>query len=404
MSEDLELTIVMPCLNEAETLETCIRKAQTGIAKAGVLGEVLIADNGSTDGSIEIATKLGARVERVAAKGYGNALRGGIESARGRWVLMGDSDDSYDFSDVSGFVAKLREGNELVMGCRLPSGGGTIAPGAMPWKNRWIGNPSLSFVGRLFFKTPIHDFHCGMRAFSKEGYRKMDLKTTGMEFASEMVMKAQLKGLKTAEVPITLHPDGRSRPPHLKPWRDGWRHLRFMLIYSPKWLFLVPGIVCFCIGLLGMAATVAGPLKLGGVTLDVGTMVIASLAMLVGYQLVAQAFYAKVFAVGEGLLPSDPHFAGWFRWWNLEKGLVGGVLLTLAGLGLIGSAVWTWRGANFGAIDVGENLRRLVPGATLTGLGLQTIFSSFHLSVLGLKTLGRRPPSNETGGNGTPSR
>lgn len=393
-SDDIELTIVMPCLNEAETLETCIRKAQSGIAKAGVRGEVLIADNGSTDGSIEIAKSLGARVENVVEKGYGNALRGGIAAAKGRWVLMGDSDDSYDFSDVGGFVAKLREGHELVMGCRLPSGGGTIAPGAMPWKNRWIGNPSLSFLGRLFFKTPIHDFHCGMRAFSKEGYRKMDLKTTGMEFASEMVMKAQLKGLKTAEVPITLHPDGRSRPPHLKPWRDGWRHLRFMLIYSPKWLFLIPGIVTFGVGLLGMALTVAGPLKLGGVTLDVGTMVVASLAMLVGFQLVAQAFYAKVFAVGEGLLPNDPHFSGLFRHWNLEKGLVAGVLMTLAGLGFIGAALWTWGGAHFGPIDAGANLRRLIPGATLTGLGLQAIFSSFHLSVLGLKTLGRRPPAN----------
>ncbi len=404
MPEDVELTILMPCLNEAETLETCIRKAQSGIAKAGVRGEVLIADNGSTDGSIEIAGSLGARVEKVVAKGYGNALRGGIEAARGRWVLMGDSDDSYDFSNVGGFVDKLREGHELVMGCRLPAGGGTIAAGAMPWKNRWIGNPTLSFIGRLFFKTPIHDFHCGMRAFSKEGYRKMDLKTTGMEFASEMVMKAQLKGLKTAEVPITLHPDGRSRPPHLKPWRDGWRHLRFMLIYSPKWLFLVPGIVSFCLGLLGMALTVAGPLKLGAVSLDVGTMVIASLAMLVGYQLVAQAFYAKVFAVGEGLLPNDATFSGLFRHWNLEKGLVAGVLLTLAGLALIGSAVWAWRDVNFGALDPGANLRRLVPGATLTGLGLQTIFSSFHLSVLGLKTLGRKPPSNEAPATGTPRR
>jgi glycosyltransferase involved in cell wall biosynthesis len=255
MADTLDITIVMPCLNEAETLAVCIQKAQSGIARAGVTGEVLIADNGSTDGSIQIAESLGARVEHVREKGYGNALRGGIQAARGRWILMGDSDDSYDFSNIGGFITKLREGSELVMGCRLPSGGGTIVPGAMPWKNRWIGNPILSSIGRLFFRTPIHDFHCGMRGFSADAYRKMDLKTTGMEFASEMVMKATLKGLRVAEVPITLHPDGRSRPPHLKPWRDGWRHLRFMLIYSPKWLFLMPGVVLFVLGLLGISAT-----------------------------------------------------------------------------------------------------------------------------------------------------
>lgn len=394
MADTLDITIVMPCLNEAETLAVCIQKAQAGIAKAGVRGEVLIADNGSTDGSIQIAESLGARVEQVREKGYGNALRGGIEAARGRWILMGDSDDSYDFSNISGFVTELRKGADLVMGCRLPSGGGTIVPGAMPWKNRWIGNPILSSIGRLFFRTPIHDFHCGMRGFSAEAYRQMDLKTTGMEFASEMVMKATLKGLRLAEVPITLHPDGRSRPPHLKPWRDGWRHLRFMLIYSPKWLFLIPGVLLFLAGTLGIGLTLRGPLLVGSVTLDVGTMVMASMAMVLGYQLVAQAFYAKVFAVGEGLLPNDPHFAGLFRHWNLEKGCILGAALTLAGLGTLGWAVWTWGASNFGKLDTGENLRRLIAGATLTILGLQTIFSSFHLSVLGLKTMGRRPPSS----------
>lgn len=391
MPENIELTIVMPCLNEAETLATCIRKAHAGMKAAGVRGEVLIADNGSTDGSIEIAQAEGARVEHVKAKGYGNALRGGFEAAHGRWLMMGDSDDSYDFSSIQGFVKRLREGNELVMGCRLPSGGGTIAPGAMPWKNRWLGNPVLSFIGRLFFKTPIHDFHCGMRAFTIEGYRKLDLQTTGMEFASEMVMKAQLKGLKVAEVPITLHPDGRSRPPHLKPWRDGWRHLRFMLIYSPKWLFLVPGVVLGSAGALVMSLILLGANHLGAATLDVGSMVIASMSMILGYQLVAQAFYSKVFAVGEGLLPNDPGFEGLFRKWNLEKGCVLGVLMTLAGLAVLGWAAWLWKDANFGPLDYSANLRRLIPGATVTILGLQTIFSSFHLSVLGLKTLGRKP-------------
>ncbi len=395
MGDDIELTIVMPCLNEAETLATCIRKAQEGLAKAGVRGEVLIADNGSTDGSIEIAEGLGARVERVQAKGYGNALRGGIAAARGRYILMGDSDDSYDFSDISGFVTRLREGHELVMGCRLPSGGGRILPGAMPWKNRWIGNPSLSFLGRLFFKTPIHDFHCGMRAFSAEGYRKMDLRTTGMEFASEMVMKAQLKGLRVAEVPIALHPDGRSRPPHLKPWRDGWRHLRFMLIYSPKWLFLVPGLLLFVLGGAGMGLTLRGPVRAGGVTLDVGSMMVAAMFLILGAQLVAQAFFAKVFAVGEGLLPNDAHFSRLFRLWNLEKGLLVGAGATLLGISLLGRAVWIWGDADFGTLDYGANLRRLIPAVTLVILGLQGMSASFHLSVLGLKTLGRQPPGSE---------
>ena len=393
MSAPIELTIVMPCLNEAETLARCIEKAQRGFAQAGVVGEVLIADNGSTDGSIEIAERLGARVERVTAKGYGNALRGGIQAAKGKYILMGDSDDSYDFSNISGFVQKLREGHELVMGCRLPIGGGTIAPGAMPWKNRWIGNPILSFLGRLFFRTPIHDFHCGMRGFSAEGYRKMDLKTTGMEFASEMVMAATIKKLNVAEVPITLYKDGRSRPPHLKPWRDGWRHLRFMLIYSPRWLFFVPGVSLFLLGLLGVGLTISGPLQMGGTTVEVGTMLVSAMTMLVGFQLVAQAFYAKVFAIGEGLLPDDPEFSRLFRMWNLEKGCVIGVLLSLAGLATLIWAVLVWRRAGFGPLDYSDNLRRLIPGATLSLLGIQTIFASFHLSVLGLKTSNRTPPT-----------
>jgi hypothetical protein len=401
MSEELELTIVMPCLNEAETLATCIRKAQQGIESAGVRGEVVIADNGSTDGSIEIAEKLGARVVHVQAKGYGNALRGGIESARSKWVIMGDSDDSYDFSNITGIVAKLREGYDLVMGCRLPIGGGTIQPGAMPWKNRWIGNPILSFLGRLFFKTPIHDFHCGLRGFSIAGYKKMGLKTTGMEFASEMVMKAQLRSLRVTEVPITLHPDGRTRPPHLKPWRDGWRHLRFMLIYSPKWLFLIPGMVLAAIGIVLLGAITIGPIHVGSITLDVGTMTVASMFTVLGMQMVSQAFFAKVFAVGEGLLPADPHFIRLFRHWNLEKGLILGSTLALAGGILLLRAVWVWKTAGFGVLDYADNLRRLIPAATLITLGLQGISSSFHLSVLGLKTTGRYT-TGEDSSSGTP--
>ena len=251
-SDPCRLTVVMPCLNEAETVGGCVDKAHRGLSRAGISGEVLVADNGSRDSSIEIARQHGARVVQVVAKGYGNALRGGIEAARSEWIIIGDADNSYDFSDIDRFVERLRAGDDLVMGCRLPSGGGTILPGAMPWKNRWFGNPSLSLIGRMFFKTPVRDFHCGLRAFTRAAYNRMELKTTGMEFASEMVMKAALQGMRVSEVPITLHPDGRSRRPHLRPWRDGWRHLRFMLIYSPRWLFLVPGLIIASAGGLGL--------------------------------------------------------------------------------------------------------------------------------------------------------
>jgi len=390
--KSIDLTIVMPCLNEAETLAVCIEKAKKGIEAARVVGEILIADNGSTDGSIEIAESLGARVERVKEKGYGNALRGGIRAARGRWILMGDSDDSYDFSQIRGFVEKLEEGNDLVMGCRLPSGGGTIIPGAMPWKNRWIGNPALSTIGRLFFQTPIHDFHCGMRAFSADGYRRMNLKTTGMEFASEMVVNSTLNGLKVSEVPITLHPDGRSRPPHLKPWRDGWRHLRFMLLYSPAWLFMVPGLALLGIGLLLFLMLLVGPINIDRVTLSTGTMAVAGMMTLLGYQILAQGFYAKVFAVAEGLLPSQPRFNRLFRVWNLERGIALGLALGSVGTAVVGWAFWQWGRMDFGIIDPKENLSRLVVGTTLIVLGAQTVFSSFHLSLLGLKTTGRTPP------------
>lgn len=389
MPADLELTIVMPCLNEAETLARCIEKALAGIAAAGVTGEVLIADNGSTDGSIEIAERLGARVERVTAKGYGNALRGGIAAARGRWIIMGDSDDSYDFSNIKGFVDKLREGYDLVMGCRLPNGGGTINPGAMPWKNRWIGNPSLSFLGRLFFKTPIHDFHCGMRGFSADGYRRMDLKTTGMEFASEMVMKATIKGLRITEVPITLFKDGRNRPPHLKPWRDGWRHLRFMLIYSPKWLFLLPGTLLFLTGAAGLGVLSFSPVQIGRIHLDVGAQLSAGLWMVLGAQFISLAFFTKVFAVNEGLLNADTGFTSLIRRFTLERGLIVGLLTALIGIGLFLRALMVWKAANFGVIDYADNVRRLIPAAILVILGLQLISSSFFMGVLGLKTAGK---------------
>lgn len=392
MSEPIELTILMPCLNEAETLARCIEKAKVGIQRAGVRGEILIADNGSTDGSQAIAEKLGVRVVQVTAKGYGNALRGGIEAARGEWILMGDADDSYDFAEADRFVEKFKNGDELIMGCRLPVGGGTIMPGAMPWKNRWIGNPVLTTIGRVFFHCPAHDFHSGLRGFTKAAYYQMELQTTGMEFASEMAIKGTLKKLKISEVPITLHKDGRSRPPHLKPWRDGWRHLRFMLLFSPRWLFLVPGLVLATCGFVLAAALSFHDLTLGGVTLNVGTLMVACMTIIVGFQLVAFAFFTKVFAIAEGLLPDDPKLTGLFKIFTLEKGLVLGLLVLVGGLGLFVESVWIWRRVDFGLLSTEENLRRLIPATTLVVLGIQTVFSSFFMSTLGLKTTTRKPP------------
>ncbi|MSU58490.1 MAG: glycosyltransferase family 2 protein [Pedosphaera sp.] len=394
MQSNVELSIVMPCLNEAETLARCIEKARTGLERAGVRGEVIVADNGSTDGSQAIGQKLGARVVPVKAKGYGSALRGGIEAAAGKWIIMGDADDSYDFSSITGFVQKLREGFDLVMGCRMPRGGGTVMPGAMPWKNRWLGNPVLSFIGRLFFKCPAQDFHCGLRGFTKAAYEKMELQTTGMEFASEMVIKSTFKSLRIAEVPITLHKDGRSRPPHLKPWRDGWRHLRFMLIYSPRWLFLVPGLLLAAVSaVVSLVLALKGRFAVGNVVLDVGTLAVACMTVVIGVQLTAFAFFTKVFAVAEGLLPEDPKFNRVFRVFTLEKGIVFGLFVLLGGAVLLGRAVWIWKLAGYGELSYADNLRRLIPAVTLVMLAVQIIFSSFFMSVLGLKTAARKPPT-----------
>ncbi|MEI9959652.1 MAG: glycosyltransferase family 2 protein [Limisphaerales bacterium] len=393
MSEAVDLTILMPCLNEAETLARCIEKAKLGIQRSGVRGEIVVADNGSTDGSQAIAEKLGVRVVAVKEKGYGSALRGGILAASGRWLLMGDSDDSYDFSEADRFVKKFQEGYEVVMGCRLPVGGGTIMPGAMPWKNRWLGNPVLTFIGRLFFKCPAHDFHCGLRGFTKAAFEKMELQTTGMEFASEMVIKATLKKLKITEVPITLHKDGRSRPPHLKPWRDGWRHLRFMLLFSPRWLFLAPGLALSSLGIAVSAVLSFASFRLDGIGFDVGTLLMACMAVIIGFQLVAFAFFTKVFAIAEGLLPNDPKFSAAFKFFTLEKGIVFGFLILIAGCVLLVHAFWVWKTANYGVLPYADNLRRLIPAATLLVLGIQSIFSSFFMSALGLKTQSRKPPA-----------
>ena len=381
----VELTVLMPCLNEAETLGRCVEKARAGIAKSGVKGEVLIADNGSTDRSVEIAEQLGARVVPVAAKGYGSALRGGIEAARGKWIVMGDADDSYDFSAIAPFVEKLTQGADLVMGCRMPRGGGTIMPGAMPWKHRWIGNPMLSAIGRSFFKCPAHDFHCGLRAFSKAAIGRLNLQTTGMEFASEMVISATLQGLRMDEVPITLHKDGRSRPPHLRSWRDGWRHLRFMLLYSPRWLFLYPGLLLMFVGAAAGLWLYPGPRTMGGVNFDIHTLLYAVFAILIGFQSVIFAIFTKVFAISEGLLPQDPRVDRVFRVITLEVGLVVGVLLLLLGFGGSLHAVHSWSSTMFGPLQPAVTLRTILPSVLALMLGAQTVFSSFFLSVLGLR-------------------
>jgi glycosyltransferase involved in cell wall biosynthesis len=394
MPEPVDLTILMPCLNEAETLARCIEKAKAGLQKAGVRGEVLIADNGSTDGSQAIAERTGARVVAIPERGYGAALIGGTRAANGKWILMGDADDSYDFSQADRFVKKFQEGYDLVMGCRLPSGGGTIMPGAMPWKNRWIGNPILSFIGRFFFKCPAHDFHCGLRGYTKEAFDALDLQTTGMEFASEMVIKATLRKLKLTEVPVTLSKDGRSRPPHLKPWRDGWRHLRFMLLFSPRWLFLIPGFVLFVFGADLAAALSVREIPIGRITLNVGALMVSCMMAIVGFQLVAFAFFTKVFAIAEGLLPDDPRLSRVLKFLTLEKGLVLSAGVFLVGMLLLLRALWLWGKVDFGELpSMEENLRRLIPAATLVVLGIQGIFSSFFMSALGLKTKARKPPA-----------
>ncbi len=372
----------MPCLNEAETLEACIRKAQTSLEENGIEGEVVIADNGSTDGSQAIAERLGARVVDVAAKGYGAALQGGIEGARGRFVIMGDADDSYDFSNLMPFVEKLREGCDLVMGNRFKGG---IAPGAMPPLHKYLGNPVLTGIGRLFFSSPAGDFHCGLRGFSKAAYQRMDLQTTGMEFASEMVVKSTLLKLKIAEVPTTLSPDGRSRPPHLRSWRDGWRHLRFMLVYSPRWLFLYPGALAMLLGLGVGGWLLPGPQTVSGVTFDVHTLLYASGLVFVGFQAVLFAMFTKVFAITEGLIPEDPKLSKAFRYITLETGLLLGGALFLAGLAGTGVAVAHWRGVDFGDLAPANELRVIIPSTLALALGSQVMLASFFFSVLGLK-------------------
>ncbi len=377
-----ELTVVLPCLNERETVGTCVQKAVAALKKAGIHGEVLVADNGSTDGSVELAQSAGARVVHVDQRGYGNALRGGIQEARGTYVLMADSDDSYDFTHIPRFVEQLRNGSDLVMGNRFLGG---ISDGAMPPLHRYLGNPVLTAIGRLFFRSPSRDFHCGIRAFRKESYERMDIRSTGMEFASEMVVKASLLRMKVSEVPTTLSPDGRSHPPHLRTWHDGWRHLRFLLMYSPRWLFLFPGIASIVVGLATCIWLMPGRRRVGGIVFDFHTLAYGFGAIVVGFQLLAFAVFTKVFAITEGLLPEDPRLNRMFEYIKLETGLLAGALCV--GLGIVGSllAVSTWARSSFGPITSDNLLRLVMLSVFALILGPQIIFSSFFLSILGLR-------------------
>ena len=381
MSSELELTILMPCLNEARTLPACVGKALAFLRRSGVAGEVLIADNGSTDGSQALARQLGARVCDVPTRGYGAALIAGIHDARGRFVIMGDSDDSYDFSALEGFVAALRQGQQLVMGNRFAGG---IRPGAMPPLHRYLGNPVLSFVGRLFFRSPVRDFHCGLRGFERQAMLALDLQSPGMEFASEMVVKATLAGLRITEVPTTLSPDGRDRPPHLRSWRDGWRHLRFLLVHSPAWLFMFPGLLLMALG-LGLAVPLTfGPLPLGPITLDVHTLLYGVVIAGVGFQMLLFAGASSLHAVRIGVLPALPPGLGWVQRITLERALLFGVALALAGAALALGTVWLWSGTGFRAIDPTRLMRLAIPAAGLMLAGTQVATLGFLLEYIRL--------------------
>ena len=379
----MELTILMPCLNEAETIETCVRKARGFLDSRGISGEVVVADNGSTDGSQRLAERCGARVVPIPRRGYGAALLGGIQAARGTFVVMGDGDDSYDFTALDPFLDKLRGGSELVMGNRFLGG---IQPNAMPPLHKYLGNPVLTGVGRLFFKSPCGDFHCGLRGFRRESILSLGLTSPGMEFASEMVVKATLHKLRIAEVPTTLARDGRSRPPHLRSWRDGWRHLRFLLLFSPAWLFLYPGLALLLVGAVAMTWLLPEPRAAGGVTLDVNTLVFTAAAIVCGFQATAFYVFAKTFAIRSGLLPEDPLVTRLREVLRLEVGLIVGSIMVVLGLALAAYAVGFWTVRSFGQLNPQHSLRIVVPAATLLILGLQIMFSSCLLSILQLES------------------
>ncbi len=383
----LELTILMPCLDEAETLAGCIDEARAFLARERIDGEIVIADNGSTDGSIGIAEAHGARVVHVRFRGYGAALIEGIRGARGAYVIMGDSDGSYDFARLEPFVASLRGGSDLVIGNRFEGG---IEPGAMPFLHRYLGNPVLSFLGRLFFSIPIGDFHCGLRGFRRDSVLSLGLRAPGMEFASEMIVRAALRGLAIAEVPTTLAPDRRSRAPHLRTWRDGWRHLRFLLLLSPRWLFLYPGLFLFALGAVAQGVLLTGPVAIGRVVLDIHTMLFAAGAMIVGLQMMLFAVFVKAAGVAHGLLPSGRAFGSLTARFTLERGAVVGAITALAGFVLAGYSLSVWMSAGLAQIDPRYVMRIVIPSLTLTIAGIQLLFSSFVLHFL-LWSLDREP-------------
>ncbi len=383
-----ELTILMPCLNEAETLARCITKAAAFLTRSGTAGEILVADNGSTDGSQAIAQTLGARVVVISDRGYGCALLGGIQAAAGRYVIMGDADDSYDFNGLEPFLGRLRAGSALVMGNRFKGG---IQPGAMPGLHRYLGNPILTAIGRLFFRSPCGDFHCGLRGFDRQAILGLDLQAPGMEFASEMVVKATIRGLAIAEVPTTLAPDGRSRSPHLKSWRDGWRHLRFMLLFSPRWLFLYPGLTLFVAGLVAMAALIPSPCTIAGITFDIHTLFYASLAVVVGFHSMLFWVFARLYGMQAGLVPPDPRFLRILRVVTLEVGLIAAAVLLLVGLGLGFGALSAWGSVAFGTLSPESVMRLVIPSGTAILLACQLGFGAFFLSVLELRAGRSRP-------------
>jgi glycosyltransferase involved in cell wall biosynthesis len=380
----LEVSVVIPCLDEADTLEACILTAQRALQEHGIAGEVIVADNGSTDGSQEITRRAGARLVDVPRRGYGAALMGGIAAARGEFVIMGDADLSYDFAEIPNFVARLRQGYDLVQGCRLPAGKGRIEPGAMPFLHRWLGNPMFSALARFLFRSPVTDIYCGLRGFRRDWQATLDQQCTGMEFANEMIIKASLEKARISEIPITLHVDGRkAHPPHLRTFRDGWRTLRFYLLYSPRWLFVYPGAALLLLGLLGYAVALPG-LRIQGVHFDVSTLLFSTLAAIVGYQAIVFAVSAQAFGVSEGLLPRDGFIARLLEVSRLERGLLLGALLALAGAVLLGAAVYQWAAVGFGDLEYPRVLRLVIPGTMLTALGVQTVLASFFLALLGI--------------------
>ena len=382
MKRLLEVSILMPCLNEAETIGRCVDRARESIARLDIRAEILVADNGSTDGSQQIALAHGARVVTMDEPGYGAAIRGGVAASSGRYIIMGDADESYDFAEIPPILERLRVGDDLVMGNRFAGG---IEKGAMPWSHRWIGNPVLSMTGRIFFASHVRDFHCGLRGFSVDAFRRMRLNTTGMEFASEIVVKASLASMKVSEVPITLHKDGRSRSPHLRTWRDGWRHLRFLLLFCPRWLFVIPGVALMLLGSLMTLWLVGGTRYVGSVGLDVHTMLVSGVFALIGYELMLFGAFIKVFGMRAGFLPSSRRTDSFFRVATLEKGLLFGGALTLTGLALVFVAVVSWGRSGYGVLDTQASMRPLIVAVLLIAGGVQTIFASFVLSMLGIR-------------------